>query len=149
MRTENTPPSELYTTSRTQIQHYDMAIGQRLIWLNNSQAFMFGVYAVTVIIKSPTPLLAGKLQVLAFVIPILGLTTTLFTLFDIISSIVQMSKITRNYQNANNNSGKEANFPLLNGNLKDQILLRISPVISALLFLLVWGFLIGYDHQLI
>jgi hypothetical protein len=149
MPTENVQPSELYTASRTQIQHYDMSIGLRLIWLNNSQAFMFGVYAVTVIMKAPTPFLIGKEQTLAFVIPILGLATTLFTCFDIVTSVVQMSKITRNYQNANNNNGQEANFPLINGTLKDQILLRVSPITTALLFLAVWAFLLIYDHQLL
>jgi hypothetical protein len=149
MRTENVPPSELYTASRTQIQHYDMSIGLRLIWLNNSQAFMFGVYSVTVFMKAPTPFLMGKEQALAFVIPILGFASTLFTLFDIVTSIVQMSRITRNYQNANDNNAKEANLPLLNGTFKDQVLLRISPVVTALLFLAVWSFLLMYDHHLL
>ncbi|MBS7565179.1 hypothetical protein KHS38_12270 [Mucilaginibacter sp. Bleaf8] len=149
MPTENKPVSELYSVSRMQIEHYDMSIGLRLIWLNNSQAFMFGVYSVCTIMKAPTPFLAGKELMLAMAIPFLGFATTLVTLFDIITSIIQMNKLTRNYKNANSNHEQELNFPLLHGNIMDRVMQRISPVVTALLFLAVWIFLIMYDHQLL
>lgn len=146
MTTDNSP-SELYTVSRSQIEHYNLSIGLRLIWLNNSLAFMFGVYAGLTTMQSPTSYLHGKAQMLNGVIPLIGFAVSLFTLFDIIASIVQMNKLTKNYANVHPNS--EDSFPLITGTMADQFFQRLSPIASALLFLIVWTYLIMYDHQLL
>jgi hypothetical protein len=147
MATENNSLSELYTVSRAQIEHYNLSIGLRLIWLNNSLAFMFGVYAGLTTMQSPTSYLHGKAQMLNSAIPIIGFAVSLFTLFDIIASIVQMRKLTQNYSNVHHDP--EDNFPLINGTLADRFFQRLSPVASASLFLIVWTYLIMYDHQLL
>lgn len=147
MAADNKGPSELYTVSRSQIEHYNLSIGLRLIWLNNSLAFMFGVYAGLTTMQSPTSYMHGKAQMLNGVIPLIGFAVSLFTLFDIIASIVQMNKLTRNYANVHHNS--EDSFPLITGSMADQFFQRLSPIASALLFLIVWTYLIMYDHQLL
>ena len=147
MATQNNSPSELYTVSRSQIEHYNLSIGLRLIWLNNSLAFMFGVYAGLTTMQSPTSYMHLQAQMLNGVIPIIGFAVSLFTLVDIITSIVQMKKLTNNYTTVHQEA--EDSFPLINGTLADRFFQRLSPIASALLFLMVWAFLIMYDHQLL
>lgn len=147
METANNSPSELYTVSRSQIEHYNLSIGLRLIWLNNSLAFMFGVYAGLTTMQSPTSYLHGKAQMLNGVIPLIGFLVSLFTLFDIITSVIQMNKLTKNYISIEHDP--EDSFPLINGTLADRFFQRLSPIASALLFLIIFTYLIMYDHQLL
>lgn len=147
MVAENNGPSELYIVSRAQIEHYNLSIGLRLIWLNNSLAFMFGVYAGLTTMQSPTSYMHVQAQMLNGVIPFIGFAVSMFTLIDIITSVVQMKKLTQNYVSIYREP--EDSFPLLNGTLADRFFQRLSPIASALLFLVVWSFLIMYDHQLL
>lgn len=149
MTIENTPASELYLTSRQQIQSYDMAIGLRLLWLSNTQAFSFGIYAALTLYMSPDKLLHTKAQMLATVIPYIGILVSVFTFSDIISSMVRLKRLTLNYQKSNNGKQQEANFPLINGYLSITLLKRIAPIGSTILFLIIWGYLIMYDHKLL
>ena len=147
MATEGSAPSELYIVSRAQIEHYNLSIGLRLIWLNNSLAFMFGVYAGLTTMQSPTSYMHAQAQLLNGVIPFIGFAVSLFTLSDIIASVIQMNKLTRNYTAVHQQP--EDTFPLVSGTLADRFFQRFSPIASALLFLAVWGYLIMYDHQLL
>lgn len=148
MTTEELHPSELYTISRGQIQSYDMALGARLLWLINSQSFAFGIYAGLTLFMSPTPDLHTKAQLLVTVLPFVGAIISLFTFFDIVTSIVQMHKLVQNYKRYHNAQEKENQFPLLDSTLFSRFIQRLSPIFSALLFLAVWIFLILYDHRL-
>lgn len=147
MATESGAPSVLYIVSRGQIEHYNLSIGLRLIWLNNSLAFMFGVYAGLTTMQSATSYMHAQAQLLNNVIPFIGFAVSLFTLTDIIASIIQMKKLTKNYTAVHQQP--EDTFPLLNGTLADRFFQRFSPIASALLFLAVWSYLIMYDHQLL
>jgi hypothetical protein len=145
MATESGAPSTLYIVSRGQIEHYDLSIGLRLIWLNNSLAFMFGVYAGLTIMQSPTSFMHAQAQLLNNVIPVIGFAVSLFTLSDVIAGVIQMNKLTKNYCAIH--TQPEDSFPLLSGTLVDRFFQRFSPIASSLLFLAVWSYLIMYDHQ--
>jgi len=147
MAAEESIPSELYVVSRAQIEHYNLSIGLRLIWLNNSLAFMFGIYAGLTTMQSATSYMHAQAQLLNTLIPIIGFAVSLFTLADVIASVVQMNKLTKNYSATYQHP--EDKFPLLNGNLADRFFQRFSPIASALLFLAIFGYLILYDHQLL
>lgn len=141
--------SDLYVASRGQLQHYDLSMGLRLIWLNNSQAFMFGIYSATVIVKAPLPIFLPKEQTLAMLLPIVGFLVSLFTLFDVIASLAQMNQLNMNYRHHGHPDGSEGNLPLLSGTLLEGMFQRVAPVSTAILFSIVWGFLFLYDHKLI
>lgn len=147
MATGSSATSELYIVSRGQIEHYNLSIGLRLIWLNNSLAFMFGVYAGLTTFQSATSYMHAQAQLLNSVIPFIGFAVSLFTLADIIASVIQINKLTKNYSAVHQQP--EDSFPLLNGNLADRFFQRFSPIASALLFLTIWSYLIMYDHQLL
>ncbi|MCJ8209167.1 hypothetical protein MUY27_05570 [Mucilaginibacter sp. RS28] len=142
----NQPVSELYIASRGQINHYHLSIGLRLIWLNNSQAFMFGIYSATVVVKAPNAFLLAQERNLAMVIPIIGFLISLFILGDVIASLIQMHKLNCNY---NHGPEEERLFPLVYTNLFNRMLQHLSPVLSSLLFILIWGGLILFDHGLL
>jgi hypothetical protein len=144
MTSEDQSISQLYTVSREQIEHYNLSIGMRLIWLNNCLAFMFGVYAMLIIMKPPTPNLNAKAQTLSTLIPYIGIAVSLFTLFDIITSIIQMHKLTENYKKANYSQADS--FPLLNGTMADRFFQRLSPIACGIIFLVIWTYLALYDH---
>jgi len=146
MASENKPVSQLYLTTLSQLHYYDLSVGLRLIWLNNSQAFMFGVYSALTTIKSPTPFLHDKAQMLNTVIPIIGAIISLFTLTDIISGFIRIRALNNNYTE-NNHSDREGNFPRLDSTVTNRFFQRVSPVVIALIFLGIWVFLIMYDHQ--
>lgn len=142
----NKPASELYLASRQQVNQHDFAIGLRLIWLNNSQAFMFGIYAGTTVFQASTPFFLASEHNLTLLIPIIGLLISLFTLSDIITSLVQMGKLYRGYKNR---TEEQHSFPLAYTGFTNRLLQRLSPVLSCLLFIIVWLYLINYDHHLI
>ncbi len=145
---EDDQGSELYTVSRFQIQYHENSIFVRSLWLINSQSFAFGIYSGTILFMSPDPKLHTKAQILHATLPFIGFVFTLFTLIDIVTSVVEMHKLNENYKAQNNNHAQELDFPLLNGTLADRFLQQFSSVASSLLFLAVWTLLIIYDHHL-
>lgn len=142
-------PSDLYLASRGQFQHFDMSIGLRMIWLNNSQAFMFGIYTVTVIMKAPIPAFFAKEQILNEFLPIVGFLVSLFTLFDISMNLAHMNQLNIHFRKHGRPDGHEGKFPRLSGTFLEGMAQRIAPVATALLFMSIWGYLFLYDHKLI
>ncbi|GAB2685026.1 hypothetical protein GCM10027037_03060 [Mucilaginibacter koreensis] len=149
MAEENIVPSDLYTISRSQIQSYDAGLGPRLLWMANGQAFAFGIYCGLTFAMPPSPDLTNRAQIFGGVIPFVGAIVSIFTLLDIITSLVQMHKLASNYKKANNGLESEASFPMLDATFADRLFQRISPLATTLLFIIIWTFLILYDHKLI
>ncbi|QJD94540.1 hypothetical protein HH214_00955 [Mucilaginibacter robiniae] len=147
MPTENQPASTLYVVTIQQLQTQDMAIGGRLLWLINAQAFLFGIYSASVVFMAPTPDMKTLQRELGMAMPLIGLSIAVFTLLDIISSIAQMNRLTKNYRQSNNGHDQEFEFPLVSGTYYDRLLRRVSPIISTLIFISVWSYLIMYDHH--
>lgn len=146
MAPSNNAPSALYAVSRAQIENNDLSIGLRLIWLNNCLAFMFGVYAVVTLFPSATPFWHTKAQMLSVVIPYVGVLISLFTLFDIVMGIKRISQLRKNYDKS---KGSEMlGLPMLDGTFLDRFFQRFSPVGQALLFLVVWLYLLLHDKQI-
>jgi uncharacterized membrane protein YidH (DUF202 family) len=146
MASNNNAPSYFYTTSRSQIENNDMSIGLRLIWLNNCLAFMFGVYAVVTLFPSATPYWHTKAQMLSVAIPYIGVLISLFTLVDILAAINRMNNIRNNFRR--NKNAEMKGIPMLDGTALDRFFQRFSPVGQALLFLVVWLYLLLYDKQI-
>ncbi|WP_345951057.1 MULTISPECIES: hypothetical protein [unclassified Mucilaginibacter] len=145
MVSDKDSPSQLYAISRSQIEHDDISIGMRLIWLNNCLAFMFGVYAAVTLFSSPTTYWHAKAQMLSIVLPYVGVLVSLFTLLDIVKAIRRMSNIRKDYELHKN--AELSGIPMLDGTYFDRLFQRLSPVAQALFFLLIWLYLLLYDKQ--
>jgi hypothetical protein len=147
MTAVNKPASDLYNISRMQIQFQEMSISSRMLWVNNSQAFLVGIYAGVNFFQTSDPGLHHKALMVGSVIPILGMLITIITLIDVISSMVQMNKLRQNYKNAHDGHEQEGALPLLNGAPADRFFQRISCVVSMVVFIAIWSYLIMGDHK--
>jgi len=145
MAYKSTPATAMYLVSRAQIEHYDMAVGARLLWLINSQSFLFGIYVGASLFMPPTPELKVKEQLLAMAVPVMGLLIAIFTAFDMITSLSQMDKLWKNYKDYNDGEDRENELPPINGDLFDRLIHKISPIISTVVFLMTWSFLLLKD----
>jgi len=139
--------SSIYTVTRTQIEHYDNSVNQRVIWLSIGQSFFFNVYAMLVTAKAPTPPLFAKQQMLAVVFPIAALLVAIFTLVDVIAGLFYLRKLRLNYKIVTDGSSKENLYPMINGNKRDRFFQRLSPVMIPLLFIATWLYLLLYDYN--
>ena len=139
--------SSIYTVTRTQIEHYDNSVNQRVIWLSIGQYFFFNVYAMLVTAKAPTPPLFAKQQMLAVIFPIAALLVAVFTLVDVIAGLLYLRKLRLNYKSVTDGSSKENFYPMINGNKRDRFFQRLSPVMIPLLFIATWIYLLLYDYN--
>jgi hypothetical protein len=137
--------TSIYSVTRTQIEHYDNSVNQRVIWLSIGQSFFFNVYAMLITAKAPTPALFSKQQMLAVIFPIAALLVAIFTLIDVVAGIFYLRKLRKNYKGATDGSSQEGRFPMINGNKYDRLFQRISPIMIPLIFILTWIYLLFYD----
>jgi hypothetical protein len=149
MADENVAPSQLYNITRAQIESYDAGMGQRLLWLANSQAFAFGIYCGLTFAMPPSPDLTNKAQIFGGIIPFVGALVSFFTFIDIVTSMVQMHKLAKNYQHSTDGLEHEASLPMIDATFADRLFQRFSPIVTSLFFTAIWTFLILYDHKLI
>lgn len=146
---ELTPTTDVYKTNRAQIEHYDNSINQRVIWLSIGQSFFFNVYAMLVTAKAPTPDLLNKQKMLAVIFPFAALLTAIFTLFDVIATLVYLRKLRRYYENSTKDITSDKLYPPIYGRPRDRFFQHISPVLIPLVFILTWLYLLLDDHHLI
>lgn len=139
--------SSIYTVTRTQIEHYDNSVNQRVIWLSIGQSFFFNVYAMLVTAKAPTPPLFAKQQMLAVIFPIAALLVAVFTLVDVIAGLLYLRKLRLNYKGVTDGSSKENLYPMINGNKRDRFFQRLSPIMIPILFIATWLYLLLYDYN--
>lgn len=149
MAYDNAPPSELYDISRHQIQSYDAGLGPRLLWLINGQAFGFGIYCGLTFAMPPTPYFLQKATMFGGLIPFIGAAVTLFTLIDIITTLAQVRKLRENYSASNSGNEQEHALPLIDATATDRFFQRFGALGTTIFFLLIWTFIILYDHHLI
>ncbi|MDB5116509.1 MAG: hypothetical protein JWQ79_2001 [Mucilaginibacter sp.] len=132
------PSTDIYKAVRGQIEHYDNAISQRVIWLSIGQSFFFGVYATLVSIKAPTPGLLAKQELFATVLPFAALSTAVFTSFDVIATLAYMKRLRRYYEQATKDVTADHSYPPVYGRPIDRIFQHISPTLIPLIFILTW-----------
>jgi hypothetical protein len=146
MSTNTASASQLYNISRGQIEHNNMSIGLRLIWLNNCLAFMFGIYSSLTLYQSATPFWHTKAQMLSVAIPYIGVFVSLFTLLDVVMGIVRMGNILKHYQR--DGQQEMLGMPMLDGTATDRFFQRLSPVAQSVFFLVIWLYLLLYDKHI-
>lgn len=144
-----TPVSEIYKTTRGQIEHYDNAISQRVIWLTIGQSFFFGVYATLVSIKAPTPDLLNKQKLLATLLPFAALLAAIFTLFDVIATLGYMRKLRAYYEKGSEGIATDDMYPPVYGRQIDRVFQHVSPTMVPLVFICTWAAMLLYSYHIL
>src|SRR3954464_4032280 len=89
--------AEEYKIVRSQLEHIDNNLSQRVIWLVIAQSFFFSGYAVLINGQPPKPELGPVHHALVNIFPIAALLTVLFTSIDVFNSIRYMRDLRKFY----------------------------------------------------
>jgi hypothetical protein len=91
------PPLQYYAIVRSQIEHEDNLVGQRLSWFVAAQSFLFTAYAITVSNIRPDnhPSPSRIQQSMLIVVPLVALLTCLLLSITIIAGLVAIANLRR------------------------------------------------------
>lgn len=93
-------PVEQYHAVRSQIEHEDNLVSQRLSWLLASQSFLFTAYAIT--LNGPVQLhyqaYESHVRLLIVLLPLVGIVSALLIWASIIAGISAMNKLKCNFE---------------------------------------------------
>lgn len=132
-------PQQYYAIVRSQIEHEDNLIGQRLSWLVAAQAFLFTAYAVTVSNFGPnhTQPAIERMRLLLWIIPITAILTCALIYATIIAGSIAITALIRLYR-AHADHSAMVGFPPILGYRGSQVLGQSGPLLIPLVFLAVW-----------
>jgi hypothetical protein len=128
--------TETYKVIRSQIEHIDNTISQRIVWLVIAQSFFFSGYAILVTGTAPDAFLSNKQQLLLVCFPVSAIIMTVISLVDIIAGMVYLNKLTSDY-----NVRKQDNdvpYPPIQGFKRLNIFKNVSAIIVPAAFLIIW-----------
>lgn len=142
------PIAEVYKVVRGQIEHVANNLGQRVIWLVIAQSFFFSGYAILINGKPPDPGLIPLHQAMIKLIPLAALLTVIFTMVDVLASILQMKKLRMSYENGKGMSDtSKLHYPPINATKTDRIFIHASPVLLPALFVIIWIILLVIQYS--
>lgn len=147
---EEVPPVDWHRLFRSQMEHEDDQIAQRIAWLVTSQAFMFTAYAITTngLHNSP-PLPDGAAifsaqEILLFrLLPLVAIFTALLIYTSILAAFKAMRELRRAYQ-------AKATVPeglLFQPSISTRLLGLAAPTLLPLLFVVVWSALLIHSFH--
>jgi hypothetical protein len=140
-------PSELYRAIRSQMEHLNNTMAQRVIWLTIGQSFFFGAFATLVTAKEGSPEMAPVYHGLVNALPIAAMCSVVLTFIDVIASIVYLKGLRKTYEEAPKNAQVDDYYPLIHGAKGHRIFQHLSPVLLPVLFLATWIILIIARYQ--
>jgi hypothetical protein len=143
------PSTEIYKSTRGQIEYFENAINVRVIWLSIGQSFFFGVYATLVSIKAPTPDLLTKQHILTTLLPIAAVLTALFTLFDVVANLRYMHVLRIGYEDATKDVKSDKVYPFIWGEASDRVFQHTSPILIPVIFIVSWIIILLFTYNLV
>ena len=141
---EEVAPVDWHRLFRSQVEHEDGQIVQRIAWLVTSQAFMFTAYAVTTNgLRNPPPsgdsgIFSGQAMLLFRLLPIVAIFTALLIFISILAALKAIRELRRAYQ-------AKASGPdglLFQTSISTRLLGLAAPTLLPLLFVVVWSALL-------
>jgi hypothetical protein len=136
-------PLEQYHLVRSQIEHEDNLISQRLSWLLASQSFLFTAYAITLNGPSQSHFktFEANSELLVRLLPLVGLISTLLIWISILAGISAMKKLRVDFER-----GVRGHLPgglptIQTGGMAFRAG-QFGPVLTPLLFVAVWVVLV-------
>jgi hypothetical protein len=135
--------AEYYRLIRSQIEHEDNLVNQRVIWQIISQAFIFGAYATVLgVPKEPkNPFFEGQQQLLVWLLPVIGLSASLLTSAGIRSSVKTISHLAKLYAQYSESKVRDVStklYPDIEGPQHVRKLAQLAPTWIPVVFSFAW-----------
>jgi hypothetical protein len=134
----NLSPLEHYRVVRSQIEHEDDLVSQRLSWFLASQAFLFTAYAIS--LNGPTQLhfqnLEAQAKLLMILLPLLAIASALLIWISVLAGVSAMRTLRMNFERS---AGKlPAQLPSLQTAGRALLGGQLGPVFIPPMFIAVW-----------
>jgi hypothetical protein len=130
---------QFYEIIRSQIEHEDNLINQRLSWFVASQAFLFSAYAILLNAPSQVRLepFARQQELLFSLIPLVAIGVSILIYITIIAAMLATANL-RRFLKAHMNENDSALLPPVQGYRQTLLLGQASPILIPFLFMVSW-----------
>jgi hypothetical protein len=130
---------QYYQIIRSQIEHEDNLINQRLSWFVASQAFLFSAYAILLNVPSQVRLQSFETQreMLFFLIPLVAIGVSILIYITVIAAMLATANL-RRLLKSHMNEKESALLPPVQGYRQTLLLGQASPLLMPFLFLVGW-----------
>ena len=141
--------AELYGVIRSQIEHENDQVGQRVIWQILTQAFFFGAYATLLNAskEAKNSLFASEQTVLLWLIPTAALLAGVLTYIGILSSLKTIVYLRQLYEgHATSEAPRDPScqlYPDIQGPPQPRYFAMVSPAVLPMVFTISWLVVLG------
>ena len=141
--------AELYSLIRSQIEHENELVSQRVIWQILTQAFFFGAYATLLNAskEAKNSLFESEQTLLLWVMPIAALLAGLLAYVSILSSLKTIVHLRQRYEaHRNSKAPGDAStklYPDIQGPNQLGIVAMLSPAVMPIVFTCAWLIVLG------
>jgi|GEM_PF-5462454 len=129
---------EVYKVSRSQIEHIDNTISQRINWLVISQSFFFSGVAILITGVPKELIMIERQSQLLLLFPISAIVMCIISLVDIIMGILYQEKLNNFFDAKNKLESAELIFPPLFGFNNLNRLKNWGSFIVPITFIIIW-----------
>ena len=141
--------AELYGLIRSQIEHENELVSQRVIWQILSQAFFFGAYAA--LLNAPkeakNALFESAQTILLWLMPSAAIIAGLFTYIGILASLKTINHLRQQYEDHANSKApcdpSSKLYPDIQGPPHLRRLEMLSPGVMPIVFTITWLLILG------
>ena len=130
---------EYYQIIRSQIEHEDNLINQRLSWFLAAQAFLFSAYAILLNAPSQVRLqrFATQQEILFTLIPLVAIGASILIYVTVFAAMLAMANLRRLLE-GHMNEEESALLPPVQGYRQTLLLGQASPILIPFLFMISW-----------
>jgi hypothetical protein len=130
---------QYYQIIRSQIEHEDNLIDQRLSWFVAAQAFLFSAYAI--VLNGPPQVrlegFATQQEILFFLIPLVAIGVSILSYMTVIAAMLATANL-RRLLKTHMNEKDSALLPPVQGYRQTLLLGQASPILIPFLFMISW-----------
>src|SRR5919106_547596 len=130
---------QYYQIIRSQIEHEDNLINQRLSWFVAAQAFLFSAYAI--LLNAPPQVrlqsFATQQEILFSLIPLLAIGVSILIYITVIAAMLAMANLRRLLE-THMNEKDSALLPPVQGYRQTVLLGQATPILIPFLFMSSW-----------
>jgi hypothetical protein len=130
----------LYDKVRTQIEHEDNLLTQRLNWFLTSQSFLFTAYAIVFNGTPPASAKPAIRSILMQVIPLIGVASGALILIAIVAGAIVMHDLRRSFRSSHS-AATHTGLPPLQGRGSTRFMGLLAPLLLPVMFIAVWTIL--------
>jgi hypothetical protein len=130
---------EYYQIIRSQIEHEDNLINQRLSWFVAAQAFLFSAYAI--LLNAPWQVrlqrFATQQEILFSLIPLVAIGVSILIYITVVAAMLAMANLRRLLE-GHMKEEESALLPPVQGYRQTLLLGQASPLLMPFLFMISW-----------